>query len=160
MRKIAVEEHMENPAFRQFDTEAMQNVPFPATADAVRAKYLENLFDAPIAEHRIPTMDKYNIGIQLISPNAQAVQYEHNRDKAVEFAVKINDMTEEFISQAPDRLKGMAVLPMQDPNAAAEELERDVSKKKVLLVHLSMGRQDLASILIMMIRYMMLCGLK
>lgn len=129
MRKIAVEEHIENPAFRQFDTEAMQNVPFPATADAVRAKYLENLFDAPIAEHRIPTMDKYNIGIQLISPNAQAVQYEHDKEKAVDFAVKINDMTQEFINQAPDRLKGMAVLPMQNPEAAAHELERCVKEK-------------------------------
>lgn len=129
MKKIAVEEHIENLAFRQFDADAMRNIPFPVTADPIRAKYLEDLFDAPIEKHRLPIMDQYDIGIQIVSPNTQAVQYEHDKEKAVKIAIEVNDMTYDFVKQAPERLKGMAVLPMQDPQAAAYELERCVKEK-------------------------------
>ena len=34
----------------------MEGNGFPATADDQRARYLQELFDAPVNEHRIPTM--------------------------------------------------------------------------------------------------------
>ena len=130
MRKIAVEEHFENELFRQFDREAMEGNPFPVTADEKRARYLMDLFDAPVTEHRIPTMDRFEIDLQIISPNAQAVQYLKDARRAVEMAAQINDAAESFVAQAPERFRALALLPMQDPEAAAAELERCVKEKK------------------------------
>ncbi len=129
MRKIAVEEHFENDKFRQFDKEAMEGNGFPATADDQRARYLQELFDAPVNEHRIPTMDRLGIDIQIVSTNAQAVQYLRDAGRAVEMAAQINEIAQDFVAQAPQRLKAMAVLPMQDPAAAANELKRCVLEK-------------------------------
>ena len=144
MRKIAVEEHFENEVFRQFDREAMEGNPFPVTADETRANYLKELFDAPVAKHRIPTMDKFGIDIQIVSPNAQAVQYLHDAGRAVEMAEKINDMTGDFVAQAPKRFRGLALLPMQDPKAAAREAGRCVSEKKFVgaFIHGQTGLGD------------------
>lgn len=128
MRKIAVEEHFENEEMRQFDGEAMEGNPFPITADETRATYLKELFDAPIEKHRLAVMDQFDIEVQIISPNAQAVQYERDAGRAVEMAVSINDMTAKFAAQAPERFWALALLPMQDPAAAARELERCVKQ--------------------------------
>lgn len=144
MRKIAVEEHFENEIFRQLDQEALKGNPFPVTADEQRANYLKQLFDAPVAEHRIPTMDKFDIAVQIVSPNTQAVQYLKDADRAVAVAVQVNDMTEAFVVQAPDRFRGLAVLPMQDPERAARELERCVHEKKFVgaFIHGQTGLGD------------------
>ena len=56
MKKIAIEEHVENETFRLFDREATDENTFPATADEKRAQYLKDLFDMPVDEHRLPTM--------------------------------------------------------------------------------------------------------
>lgn len=127
MRKIAVEEHYENELFRQFDRES--GYVFAATADEQRAQYLKDLFDAPVEAHRIPAMDKNDIAVQIVSPNTQAVQYAHDREQAVEKAIKVNDITERFVAQAPERFRGLAILPMQDPQKAALELERCIKEK-------------------------------
>lgn len=129
MRKIAVEEHIENEFFRQFDSEAMKGISFPSTADETRNQYLKTLFDTPINEHRLPAMKQAGIDIQIVSPNTQAVQFFKDPERAVETAIKVNDMTEEFVSQAPQHFRGMALLPMQNPQAAAEELKRCVIEK-------------------------------
>ena len=44
-------------------------------------------------------------------------------------AAQINEIAQDFVAQAPQRLKAMAVLPMQDPAAAANELKRCVLEK-------------------------------
>lgn len=144
MRKIAVEEHYENDIFRQLDKEALTGNPFPVTADEQRAKYLKDLFDAPVTEHRIPSMDRFDIAVQIVSPNTQAVQYIQDADRAVEMAVKVNDMTEDFVNQAPDRFRGFALLPMQDPKRAVMEVERCVCEKKFVgaFIHGQTGNGD------------------
>lgn len=129
MRKIALEEHYENEIQRRYDEEALRDNPFPATADATRAEYLMNLFDAPLEEHRIPTMDKLGIDIQVISPNAQAVQFLSDAKRAVEMAQDINDMSYDIVKQNPKRFRAFALLPMQDPKAAADELRKRVTRQ-------------------------------
>lgn len=129
MRKIALEEHYENKIFEQYDKEALAGNPFPNTADPTRMKYLQELFDAPITEHRIPIMDKYDIAIQILSPNTQAVQYISDAKRAVELAGRINDISRELTAQAPGRFLAYALLPMQDPRAAAKEMEKRVKEQ-------------------------------
>ena len=52
----------------------------------------------------------------------------HDRDFSVALCRTLNDARAEFGSYAPDRIKFVAKLPMIDPEAAAEELERCVSE--------------------------------
>ncbi len=129
MKKIAIEEHVENPTFRQFDAEATNKDTFPATADKKRADYLKKIFDAPLMEHRLPVMERFDIDIQIVSPNTHAVQYMRDSGRAVEMAAQVNDLMEQFVSQSPDHFKSFALLPMQDPKAAAKELRRCVVEK-------------------------------
>ena len=129
MKKIALEEHFETQLDRELDKEAMAGFDFPMTADAARGKYLADLFDAPFAEHRFKVMDQGEIAVQVISPNCQAVQFEHDAKRAVEMAVLINDEAAEMVSRSGGRLKAFAVLPMQDPAAAARELEKRVREQ-------------------------------
>jgi predicted TIM-barrel fold metal-dependent hydrolase len=51
-----------------------------------------------------------------------------NPETAVELAVGANNRLAEAISRHPDRFSGFAALPTPDPEAAAEELERCVTK--------------------------------
>ena len=129
MKKIAIEEHVENETFRLFDREATDENTFPATADEKRAQYLKNLFDMPVDEHRLPTMERFNIDIQIVSPNTHAVQYLHDAGRAVEMAAQVNDMMEDFVNQSPTHFRAMALLPMQKPEAAEKELRRCVEEK-------------------------------
>ncbi|MBO5999930.1 MAG: amidohydrolase [Lachnospiraceae bacterium] len=129
MKKIALEEHFETALDRELDKEAMKDFVFPMTADAERGKYLADLFDLPFEEHRFPVMDRGEIAVQIISPNCQAVQFAHDSKRAVEMAVLINDEAAELAAGSGGRLKAFAVLPMQDPAAAAAELEKRVKEQ-------------------------------
>src|SRR3546814_1801056 len=47
---------------------------------------------------------------------------------ALRMAGLVNDGVAEMVSTRPDRLRGMATVPMQHPDAAVAELERVVSE--------------------------------
>lgn len=144
MKKIAVEEHFENQLFRQFDEEVKDISTFPVAADEQRQAYLKNILDMPVKDHRISTMDKFDISVQIVSPNTPAVQYLHDSERAVEMAARVNDMTEAFVDQAPDRFRGFALLPLQNPQMAARELERCINEKKFVgaFIHGQTGLGD------------------
>ncbi len=144
MKKIGVEEHFENEVFRKFDEEVRDISTFPVAADLKRQKYLKDILDMPVTEHRLSTMDKYDISMQILSPNTPAVQYLQDSSRAVDMAARINDLTEVFVSQAPDRFRGFALLPTQNPQLAAQELERCVNQKKFVgaFIHGQTGLGD------------------
>ena len=58
------------------------------------------------------------------SLNSPAVQAAHNVTKANALAQRANDVLANEVVKRPDRLAGFAALPMQDPEAAAEEMKR------------------------------------
>jgi predicted TIM-barrel fold metal-dependent hydrolase len=60
----------------------------------------------------------------LLSLNAPGVQAEPDPVRAVASARQVNDTLAEVVAASPSRYGGMAALPMQDPAAAAAELER------------------------------------
>lgn len=78
---------------------------------------------------QIEDMDVEGIDIQVLYPTALLGAW-GLKDHA--FAVALhrayNDWLAEFCSHNPDRLKGVAVLPMVDPAEAARELERAVTQ--------------------------------
>lgn len=75
---------------------------------------------------RLAAMDAAGIDHQVLSPNP--LYYFHHVDAAtaVPFATRHNDLLAATVEGQP-RLDGLALLPLQDPDAACAELERAVT---------------------------------
>ena len=71
-------------------------------------------------------MDKHGIGVMILSLNAVAIQALWDTPRAIDLARQANDYLAGEIAKNPKRFQGFAALPMQDPEAAAGELERCV----------------------------------
>jgi 2,3-dihydroxybenzoate decarboxylase len=78
--------------------------------------------------HRVSEMDAHGIAYAILSLNSPAIQAIANRSRAIEIARRANDVLADAVARKPDRLGAFAALPMQDPDAAAEELTRAVSE--------------------------------
>lgn len=79
-----------------------------------------------IHDGRLRQMDRHGIEMMLLSLNAPAVQAVGDIRQAVELARRANDFLADQIAARPERFQGFAALPMQDPDAATEELTRCV----------------------------------
>ena len=86
---------------------------------------LERLND--LGELRLKEMDEAGIDLQVLSHGAPALQ-RIEADTAVALARRANDRLQQAILKHPARFAGFAVLPTADPKAAADELERAVTR--------------------------------
>ena len=77
-------------------------------------------------DHRVSEMDAYGIAYAILSLNSPAIQAIANRSRAIEIARRANDVLADAVARKSDRLGAFAALPLQDPDAAAEELTRAV----------------------------------
>lgn len=116
MAIIAIEEHFTSPALR--NTIAMRPGPIQTMLDDMTGQ-------------RIKDLDEAGIDIAVLSENNPAA---HNLDPetSVKLAKASNDFLYEQIQANPKRFKGFAALPLPDPKAAADELERGVTKLGLL----------------------------
>ena len=78
--------------------------------------------DATGMEKRLQDMDAAGIAIQVLSPVSRF------KDQDPRVAVQHNDAMAEVVHRNPDRFLGMAVLPLEEPEQAAAELERCVKE--------------------------------
>jgi len=76
---------------------------------------------------RIREMDEAGIDIQVLSHGAPSAQ-KISADIAVDLTRRVNDRLGAAIAAHPARLAGFAALPTADPQAAADELERCVTR--------------------------------
>src|SRR5206468_10926684 len=77
---------------------------------------------------RLKDMDKEGIDVSVLFPTSSfAVNSFIEREYAVAYARAYNDFIAEICQQSP-RLKGIALLPFQDPAAAVQEADRAISK--------------------------------
>lgn len=118
--KIALEEH-----FAIADTAAGPKQ-FAGDGDDAWADLRRRLLD--IHDLRLAEMDRHGIELAILSLNAPALQTITDAGVAVAVARKANDALAEEIARRPDRFAGFAALPMQDPDAAGEELVRCVKQ--------------------------------
>lgn len=81
---------------------------------------------------RLAAMDEAGIDLQVLSPNPLTFFAHVDADVATAFAGRHNDGLAALVATAPDRLAGLAQLPMQDPVAAADELRRAVGELGLL----------------------------
>jgi 2,3-dihydroxybenzoate decarboxylase len=78
-------------------------------------------------EYRLPEMDDAGIDIQVLSL-APGLQVDIDAERALDNARFANDYLAKVIGEYPERFRGFAALPLQDPAAAAAELERAVTQ--------------------------------
>src|SRR5215510_12728880 len=117
MRVIAIEEHYwDKEVAATFDaTDAMRGAP----------SIVERLYDHGAL--RIKEMDEAGIDVQVLSHGAPATQ-RGEPDVVTRLARGANDRLREIVRAHPDRFAAFGCLPTPDPKAAADELERCVTK--------------------------------
>ena len=75
---------------------------------------------------KLDSMDRKRIDISAISPAPPTFYYWADADLALRVAGLVNDGIADMVAAMPARLRGMASVPMQHPDAAVAELERVV----------------------------------
>ena len=123
VRKIALEEHCLTPGFEDYWGPTVVDLPANKRTD-----FLARLTD--FGEMRLAVMDRAGIERCVLSLAGPGVQAERDPKTAVRRARESNDFLAREIGKRPDRYSGFAHLPMQDPAAAADELERAVRDLK------------------------------
>jgi aminocarboxymuconate-semialdehyde decarboxylase len=78
------------------------------------------------ADAKVEWMDRNSLDIAAISVGPPIYFYWLSPEIGLEAAKLANDGIAQMVAKRPDRLRGMAHLPMQDPDAAIAELERVV----------------------------------
>lgn len=116
--KIAVEEH--------FVTRELKDTIFPSIGwDPAEWDQMASALQE-VGEGRLSDMDAAGIDVAVLSLAAPCIQDEYVADRAVDRARAANDALAEAVAAHPDRYAGLAALPLQDPTASADELERCV----------------------------------
>jgi 2,3-dihydroxybenzoate decarboxylase len=115
--KIALEEHFMHPDFFEYFGKTSGNI-----SPALFGKAREALLD--FGDRRLEGMDKIGVEKSILSLAGPGVQAEKRVVTAVRLARKVNDYLGEEMAKRPTRYGGFAHLAVQDPKAAADELER------------------------------------
>ncbi|MEJ2377272.1 MAG: amidohydrolase family protein [Pseudolabrys sp.] len=117
VQKIALEEHFLSPGLIDYWRPTMSEVAAPVT---------EQLFAhlTAFGERRLEIMDKAGIARSVLSIAGPGVQAERDAALATRLAQESNDFLAAEIQKRPDRYAGFAHLALQDPQGAADELER------------------------------------
>jgi aminocarboxymuconate-semialdehyde decarboxylase len=137
---IDVHSHIRVPEVVEF----MKDYPITATGPGTDDWYVENSRSNSSANMiqleekrkvvstqpavRIGQMDDRGVDIQIISVNFPNTCLWMEPDIGLTAARLANSGIAEFCSHKPDRLFGMAAVPLQDPDLAAAELERCVKE--------------------------------
>jgi len=128
MRYIALEEAFYIPELSELQpmSDIKHLAPLLGFKPEQLEKYERRLTD--FTEYRLPEMDAAGIDIQVLSLTVPGLQVDIDAEQAIHNARFANDYLAKVIGEHPDRFRGFAALPLQDPAAAAAELERAVTQ--------------------------------
>lgn len=88
--------------------------------------FLEGTGLAELGPRRIRAMDEAGINVQVLSAHSPGVQHVPGRE-GIDFAYRLNKMLVDGpMATYPGRFQAFATLPLQNPQASADELERAV----------------------------------
>jgi aminocarboxymuconate-semialdehyde decarboxylase len=79
-------------------------------------------------EERIKDMDAQGVDLHVLSIHTPFFGYHLDAADGVTLAREVNDEIAGMVGQHPQRYAGLATLPVQDPKAAIDELERAVTR--------------------------------
>jgi len=117
--KIAIEEHFAIEGAKKYKNDVMDAPTF--------AEVRRRLVDTESL--RLEAMDKAGIELSVLSFFSPGIQAETDPTVAVKAAREANDfLSDSFIARHPDRFAGFAAVALQNPEAAADELERCVKQ--------------------------------
>lgn len=112
-----------------------QDLPFIGTEETFSTRelmvlndrlFLEDTGLAEIGPRRIGAMDEAGINVQILSAHTPGVQNVPGQ-KGIDFAYRLNKMLVDGpMATYPGRFRAFATLPLQNPVASADELERAV----------------------------------
>jgi 2,3-dihydroxybenzoate decarboxylase len=122
-RKIALEEHFTTPELEQQGLVAK-----PTSNDAIFSDMERRLKD--FGELRLAAMDSAGIDMSVLSVTTPGVQGEKDTAVAIRLARQANDTLAGEVQKRPQRYAGFAAVALQDPTAAADELQRAVKDLK------------------------------
>ena len=115
-RVVALEEHYFDPILTR---------DWPRAGHMRENAIIERL--DTLGELRLKEMDEAGIDLQVLSQSAPSLQ-RLDAESAARIAPGVNDRLAEMVRAHPTRYAGFAALPTPDPKAAANELERCVTK--------------------------------
>ncbi|MET9514371.1 amidohydrolase family protein [Streptomyces sp. NPDC002994] len=72
---------------------------------------------------RLATMDMQGVDVQLVSPSPSHYHYWADEETAEKVYRLANEATAAHCAQAPDRLRGLGLVPLQHPGACVEALD-------------------------------------
>jgi 2,3-dihydroxybenzoate decarboxylase len=121
VKKIALEEALTAPGLEKYLDRTLELV----SDQQQRAALVDLLEDR--SNRRLAAMDEAGVDLFVLSQTSPGLQVEPDTAIAVKLARVANDYINAQIQAHPDRYRGFAHLPMQDPAAAVKELERCVS---------------------------------
>ena len=79
------------------------------------------------ADQRIVDMDRMGVDVHVVSCEPQMYCYQYDVSSTAPLHRECNDEVHEMSTRHPDRLMGLAMVPMQDIDAAITELDRCVN---------------------------------
>jgi aminocarboxymuconate-semialdehyde decarboxylase len=80
---------------------------------------------------RLADMDRHRVDMQAVCTTVQTFFYDQERSLGLACAALQNDGLAAVVARHPDRFLGLATLPLQDPQAAADELGRAMRSLKL-----------------------------
>ena len=127
MRSIALEEHFAFPDLaKRVDPAVVVKRGYPHP-DAPSARPDVDAKLADFGAGRFASLDEAGISLQILAPSGPGADL-MPPSEGPSLAREVNDRLHSQIMARPDRLAGFAHLPMTAPEAAADELERAVTK--------------------------------
>lgn len=136
--KIALEEAVGSPIWNANETypatpliDGFDGLPFTNQAIQDIAKRLNDV------NARLESMDRSGISYALLSLTSPGIEGIADKGSAIDYARRTNDwIHEKYVQAYPDRFGFFCCAPLQDPEAAAKEVERcvnDLGAKGVLV---------------------------
>ena len=124
MRIVGLEEHVVVPELLNAWSRipGLPQIPELGFGDEPMAQRLRDMGDRRLAE-----MDDQGVDMQVLSATTPSVQ-NLSADEAVVVAREVNDALAATVGRHPERFQAWTTLPTPDPEQAAEELERAISK--------------------------------
>jgi 2,3-dihydroxybenzoate decarboxylase len=119
--KITLEEHFLTEYFNKFEDSIVKSF-------RPNFRYWMEDRISEFTEKRLESMDEHGIEIQVLSLTVPGIQAIKDADEAVYQAKSVNDFLAEITFKSSDRFAGFASLPCQNPQVAADELERAVTQ--------------------------------
>ena len=120
MRIVCIEEHI---ALAEFSAEVLTH---PSRPGSGGRHYVQTELE-DYDKLRLESMDAAGITLQVLSvPGPGPIELAP--DKAPDFARRYNDRLAAIVRERPDRFASFAHLPIGQPEAAADELERAVTR--------------------------------